>query len=65
MEFPAVGYRTTDSSGTLYDAGTYGHYWSSVASGSNYAYYLYFVSGSLNVTNGYSKQLGRSVRCVR
>ncbi|MDE7356085.1 MAG: fibrobacter succinogenes major paralogous domain-containing protein [Rikenellaceae bacterium] len=64
MKFPAVGYRYY-SSGSLNLAGTRGDYWPSVASSSGNAYYLYFVSGSLNVTNGYGKQRGFSVRCVR
>ncbi|MDE7134630.1 MAG: hypothetical protein K2N86_05070 [Rikenellaceae bacterium] len=65
MEFPAVGYRTTDSSGTLNYAGTYGYYWSSVASGSNNAYYLWFNSSDLYVYYGYLMRNGFSVRCVR
>ncbi|MDE7134239.1 MAG: fibrobacter succinogenes major paralogous domain-containing protein [Rikenellaceae bacterium] len=64
MEFPAVGYRTT--SGTLYYAGEYGRYWSSVTYTSNTgnAYDLTFGSGHLGV-GSYSKQHGFSVRCVR
>ncbi|MDE6183294.1 MAG: DUF1566 domain-containing protein [Rikenellaceae bacterium] len=64
VEFPAVGGR--DTSGTLYDAGAHGRYWSSVTytSNTNSAYSLYFNSGSLNVS-GNNKQYGRSVRCVR
>ena len=64
VEFPAVGWRNFDSSGTLYDAGGEGEYWSSVAYGSNRAYGLYFYSSSLLVGNG-NKQFGFSVRCVR
>ncbi|MDE7355680.1 MAG: fibrobacter succinogenes major paralogous domain-containing protein [Rikenellaceae bacterium] len=64
MEFPAVGYRR-DLSGSLQYAGREGHYWSSsVAYDSNYAYRLYFNSGSLPV-NYDNKQYGFSVRCVR
>ncbi|MDE6182818.1 MAG: hypothetical protein K2F53_00130 [Rikenellaceae bacterium] len=65
-EFPAVGYRGNNSSGTLYRAGVYGDYWSSVTYTSNTsnAYYLYFDSSSLLV-DWNSKQVGRSVRCVR
>ncbi|MDE7355333.1 MAG: hypothetical protein K2N21_00975 [Rikenellaceae bacterium] len=65
MEFPAVGCRNY-SVGSLYDAGAFGHYWSSVAStsNSNYAYYLYFNSSDLYLYNT-NKQNGRSVRCVR
>ena len=64
VEFPAVGLRDTGSSGTLYDAGTSGHYWSSVAYGSLYAYRLGFGSSNLDVSYNL-KQLGQSVRCVR
>ncbi|MDE7356749.1 MAG: fibrobacter succinogenes major paralogous domain-containing protein [Rikenellaceae bacterium] len=65
MEFPAVGDRGTDSSGTLNYAGTNGYYWSSVAGSSYGAYSLYFGSSDLNVFGGYSKRTGFSVRCVR
>ena len=64
VEFPAVGWRGDDSSGTLNNAGARGHYWSSVANGSILAYYLYFNSSSLGV-DWLSKRLGHSVRCVR
>ncbi|MDE7356124.1 MAG: hypothetical protein K2N21_05075 [Rikenellaceae bacterium] len=66
VEFPAVGYRSADSSGTLGHAGTYGYYWSSVTYTSNTinAYYLFFSSSNLYV-DWYNKQPGRSVRCVR
>ncbi|MDE7134957.1 MAG: fibrobacter succinogenes major paralogous domain-containing protein [Rikenellaceae bacterium] len=66
MEFPAVGYRRTDSSGTLNYAGTHGYYWSSVTytSNTNNAYELNFNSSNLRVY-GTSKQYGQSVRCVR
>ncbi|MDE7356378.1 MAG: hypothetical protein K2N21_06400 [Rikenellaceae bacterium] len=65
LEFPAVGWRYDDSSGTLYNAGTLGHYWSSVADGSGNAYNLWFNSSDLSVSNGRSKRNGFSVRCVR
>ncbi|MDE6182936.1 MAG: hypothetical protein K2F53_00740 [Rikenellaceae bacterium] len=64
MEFPAVGIGSDDSSGTLYYAGAWGHYWSSVAGGSDNAYGLCFGSSSLYVNN-YGKRRGFSVRCVR
>ncbi|MDE7356509.1 MAG: hypothetical protein K2N21_07085 [Rikenellaceae bacterium] len=66
LEFPAVGGRDADSSGTLSYAGTYGVYWSSVtyASNTNYAYSLWFGSSNLYV-DWSSKQCGFSVRCVR
>ena len=65
VEFPAVGYRSSYSSGTLYNAGEYGRYWSSVALGSDHAFNLYFSSSILNVYGGYYKTYGLSVRCVR
>ncbi|MDE7356761.1 MAG: DUF1566 domain-containing protein [Rikenellaceae bacterium] len=64
MEFPAVGWRYGDSSGSLYGAGAGGRYWSSVAYDSYSAYLLYFDSGDLYVGSR-SKQYGFSVRCVR
>ena len=65
VEFPAVGYRGSDSSGTLGNAGASGHYWSSVANGSSNAYYLWFDSSDLYVSSGLIKRNGFSVRCVR
>ncbi|MDE6182804.1 MAG: hypothetical protein K2F53_00055, partial [Rikenellaceae bacterium] len=51
LEFPAVGWRSNDSSGTLYYAGQSGLYWSSVTytSNTNNAYELYFDSSNLSV----------------
>lgn len=50
-------------SSSLYDAGSYGYYWSSTPTGSSAAYYLYFYSG--NVATSYSSRYGgRSVCCV-
>ena len=65
VEFPAVGWRYNSSSGTLYTAGDEGHYWSSVANGSDHAYSLWFISSNLSVYNGRYKTNGFSVRCVR
>ncbi|MDE7355845.1 MAG: fibrobacter succinogenes major paralogous domain-containing protein, partial [Rikenellaceae bacterium] len=62
VEFPAVGYR--DASGSLYDSGGEGVYWSSVAGSSSGAYGLSFYSGSLTMYTN-DKQYGFSVRCVR
>ncbi len=64
LEFPAVGWRNNDSSGTLNNAGVNGNYWSSVAYDSNNAYRLNFNSSDLNV-NAPNKRNGFSVRCVR
>ncbi|MDE7356402.1 MAG: fibrobacter succinogenes major paralogous domain-containing protein, partial [Rikenellaceae bacterium] len=63
VEFPAVGARG-GTSGTLTNAGTWGPYWSSVASSSRDAYNLGFDSGNLYVLY-YDRQFGFSVRCVR
>ncbi len=59
---PAAGYRNGSS---LNDAGAYGYYWSSsLYSGySNYAYRLYFYSGSVD-WNSYYRYYGQSVRPV-
>ena len=65
VEFPAVGYRNDDSSGTLNDVGQWGEYWSSVVDGSNNTYIMIFLSSNLGVNGGYNKQYGLSVRCVR
>ena len=50
---------------SAYNRGYYGYYWSSTASDTNYAYYLYFNSGSVSpgVYNS-NKYYGGSVRCV-
>ena len=52
------------SSHYLNGAGNYGYYWSSVASSSSYAYYLYFTSGSVSPSPNYYRYSGQSVRCV-
>ena len=64
LEFPAVGYRNNDASGTLNNAGTNGNYWSSVQNNTDNAYRLNFNSSSMDTSNG-NKTNGRSVRCVR
>ncbi|MBP3353720.1 MAG: hypothetical protein J6L02_03610 [Bacteroidales bacterium] len=60
---PAAGCR--DSS-DLYYAGSYGYYWSSSLnpSDSYYAYYVYFVSGSVYWSYYYGRCYGLSVRAV-
>ena len=50
--------------GSLNNRGSYGYYWSAVASSSTGAYFLYFSSGSLNPQSGDNKYAGFSVRCV-
>ncbi len=64
LEFPAVGHRNIDASGTLYNAGTNGYYWSSVQSSTGSAHNMDFHSGSMNM-NINNKLNGFSVRCVR
>ena len=65
MEFPAVGLRDNNSTGTLNNNGTNGYYWSSVQYDSNNAYDMNFNNGSLNPNNNNYKTNGFSVRCVR
>ena len=50
-------------SSSLYNAGSYGDYWSSTPNGSSYAYVLSFYSGYVNSSRAY-RYHGRSVRCV-
>ena len=57
---PAVGYRNYYT-GTLYEVGTYGWYWSSTQNFNN-AYYL--LSSSNAVVSSYNRSYGLSVRCV-
>ena len=54
---PALGYYL---SGQLYGVGNYGHYWSSSADpwSSGYAYYLIFLSGSVNMDSYYRRHGG-------
>ncbi|MBQ2292428.1 MAG: hypothetical protein II245_02000 [Bacteroidaceae bacterium] len=60
---PAAGYRSGTS---LYNAGSYGYYWSRSlnAGDSLYAYYLYFSSSDISTYNNY-RCYGQSVRPVR
>ena len=48
----------------LYHAGYSGYYWSSVATSSSYAYNLSFYSSNVYSSDGYSRYIGLSVRCV-
>ena len=59
---PAAGYR---SRGNLYDAGSYGCYWSISLSAyrSDYAYSVFFHSGSVG-WGSYDRYCGHSVRAV-
>jgi hypothetical protein len=64
--FPAAGYRNS-SSGSLYNVGTIGLYWSAspYSSTSTDASLLYFDSGTVNVDYSTHRAHGLSVRCVR
>jgi uncharacterized protein (TIGR02145 family) len=53
-----------NNSGSLYDEGN-AYYWSSTYNGSNYAYALYFNSGTTYPVYTFAKYTGRSVRCIR
>ncbi len=58
---PAAGYRFgTD----VYYVGSNGYYWSASPDGTNYAYFLYFNSGSLNPQYNGGRSRGQSVRLV-
>ena len=59
---PAAGCRNESS---VNSAGSYGYYWSSLPSGTNYAYRVYFYSGYLDPANYYNRYGGLSVRLVR
>ncbi len=59
---PATGYRYYKT-GTLNDAGEGGYYWSSTQDVNEYAYHLYFGSGSSYRGNDY-RSYGFAVRCV-
>ena len=62
ITLPAEGYR--DCSGSVGDVGSNGRYWSSAPKDSEYAWNLYFNSGSVDVGYGY-RCYGRSVRLVQ
>ncbi len=59
---PATGYRYYKT-GTLNDAGEGGYYWTGTQDVSEYAYHLYFGSGSSYRGNDY-RSYGFAVRCV-
>ena len=61
--FPAAGYR---NGSYLYNAGSYGDYWTSSPGSSHYiySYYLYFSSGGAGMDYYDYRSLGRSVRAV-
>ena len=59
---PAAGYRYCD--GSVRYVGSYGNYWSSTPNGSEYARYLNFLSGKVDVYTS-RRCYGQSVRLVR
>ena len=59
---PAAGYRDGTS---VRDVGSYGHYWSSSCSNSNYAYYVAFDSGNVAPQYNSNRRYGFSVRLAR
>lgn len=62
ITLPAAGYRSC--SGSVYNVGSYGYYWSSTPDGSDDAWYLRFGSGSVGMISG-SRCYGHSVRLVQ
>ena len=52
------------NSGSLYNTGSYGFWWSATANGSTNQYYLVYNGGSL-YTSRSRKDIGYSVRCIR
>ncbi len=52
------------NTGGLVNPGSDGRYWSSTASSSTDAYYLYFYGGNFDPAGTLGKYLGRTVRCV-
>jgi len=62
--FPAAGYRNSNT-GSMYNVGSYGSYWSSSPDNGNNGYNLYFSSGFVNPSSNYNRANGFSVRCVQ
>ena len=62
ITLPAAGSRNCN--GGVYNVGSYGFCWSSTPKGSDYAWYLYFYSGSVGMNLG-SRCCGCSVRLVQ
>jgi len=62
LRLTAAGYRYY-SSGSLYNVGSYGNYWSSSVVGSG-SYYLVFDGGGAGMYR-YSRAFGCTVRCLK
>jgi hypothetical protein len=62
LKLPRAGYRD-DSSGSLFDVGSYGFYWSATVDGI-YSQYLYFFSAGADMYSSY-RAYGISVRCLK
>ena len=63
LKLVVAGYRNGND-GSLGDAGSAGHYWSSTVNGSN-SRYLYFNSSSSAIMGSYIRAGGFSVRCFK
>ena len=62
--FPAAGARNS-SSGSVYDVGSIGHYWSAVPCNSSHGYFLYIDLDHVFPVNDYHRATGFSVRPVQ
>ncbi len=63
LEFPAIGYRYSDSSWNAY--GSWGGYWTSVATEPEYTYQMFFNNNNQLEVDTIIKRWGFPVRCVR
>ena len=62
--FPAAGYRENNTSSTLSDTGTAGHYWSSAVHDIYYGRSMYFIAALVSPYGYGANGRGYSVRCV-
>jgi hypothetical protein len=62
LKFPVAGFRFINT-GSLFDVGSFGIYWSSTVNGT-YAFALYFFSSNAYMSD-YLRAYGRSVRCLK
>lgn len=63
ISLPAAGH--CDCAGSVREVGSYGSYWSSTISGSEYACYLYFSMSSVHTNYHNRRCFGQSVRLVQ